>query len=124
MAYNPYQYPYYQYSPTPQTPQQTYYQLPQQTSNGSLLTVFIDREEDVNDYPVAAGTTVQLISFKLGKFYLKSTGTNGVPQPIRVFTFSEATPKSEIQNGQVTRDEFNALSSKIDKLLKELGGES
>lgn len=95
-------------------------QTQQQTS---LLTVFVDSESEVNDYPVAAGTTVQLISFKMGKFYLKSTATNGVPQPIRVFSFTEETAAPEIQNGAVSRDEFNALNAKLDKLIAELGGD-
>lgn len=122
MAYNPYA----QYYPTNyQTPvQQQYQPQMQQTNNGSLMTVFIDREEDVNDYPVAAGTTVQLISFKLGKFWLKSTATNGVPQPLRTFSFTEQTPPTKIQNDGVSRAEFDALNNKLDKLLKELGGES
>lgn len=122
MAYNPYA----QYYPTNyQTPvQQQYQPQMQQTNNGSLMTVFIEREEDVNDYPVAAGTTVQLISFKLGKFWLKSTATNGVPQPLRTFSFTEQTPPAKIQNDGVSRAEFDALNNKLDKLLKELGGES
>ena len=95
-------------------------QTQQQTS---LLTVFVDSEAEVNDYPVAAGTTVQLISFKMGKFYLKSTATNGVPQPIRVFSFTEETTAPEIQNGAVSRDAFDALNAKLDKLIAELGGD-
>lgn len=96
-------------------------QQPQQQT--SLLTVFVDSDAEVNDYPVAAGTTVQLISFKMGKFYLKSTATNGVPQPIRVFSFTEETKAPEIQNGAVSRDEFNALNEKLNKLIQELGGD-
>ena len=128
MAYNPYQTPAYTYNPTGYNGSQpyaygSYQQQPQQSNNGQLLTVFVNSEAEVNDYPVAAGTTVQLISFKMGKFYLKSTATNGVPQPIRVFRFEEETQAQEIQNGAVSRDEFDALNAKLDKLLKELGGE-
>ena len=88
----------------------------------NLLTVFVNSEAEVNDYPVGAGTTVQLISFPLGKFWIKSTATNGVPQPLRSFSFTEETAK-EIRNEVVSRDEFNALSEKLDTLLKELGGD-
>ena len=128
MAYNSYYqaYPAGTYNPIwSQNAYQPQVQQPaQQTSNGQLLTVFVDSEAEVNDYPVAAGTTVQLISFKLGKFWLKSTATNGVPQPVRVFSFKEETPAPKIQNGAVSREEFEALNTKLDKLLKELGGES
>ena len=126
--YAPYQsYPNGYYPPTNgtmnygQSNTSTTFQQPQQQT--SLLTVFVDSEAEVNDYPVAAGTTVQLISFKMGKFYLKSTATNGVPQPIRVFNFTEETKAPEIQNGAVSRDEFNALNEKLNKLIQELGGD-
>lgn len=122
--YNPYfpqtTYPTYT-QPVPNTQTSVPLQQPQQQT--SLLTVFVDSEAEVNDYPVAAGTTVQLISFKMGKFYLKSTATNGVPQPIRVFNFTEETKAPEIQNGAVSRDEFNALNEKLNKLIQELGGD-
>ena len=96
---------------------------PQQNS-GSIMTVFINSEDEVNSYPVAAGTTVLLLSFSCKKFWLKSTSTSGVPEAIRVFPFEETTsPQPSNQNG-VTREEFNALSSKIDKLINDLGGAS
>lgn len=130
---NPYYIPYTGYInpqyqstsyPAAQPPtQQTAVPLQQQGSNGNMLTVFVDTEAEVNDYPVAAGTTVQLISFKLNKFWLKSTATNGVPQPIRSFAFSEETPKIQNEPNSVTRQEFDDLNRKLDKLLKELGGE-
>ena len=133
MAYNPYQAPAYTYNQngynTYNPPYMNYAHgtqssvIPQNQNQGTLLTVFVDSEQEVNDYPVAAGTTVQLISFKMGKFYLKSTGTNGVPQPIRSFTFVEDEIKTNNQNDSVSRDEFNALNDKLDKLIAELGGD-
>lgn len=125
--YNPYQAPSYSYNPLGynQTVPGAQGSVPQLQSQQqtSLLTVFVDTEQEVNDYPVAAGTTVQLISFKMGKFYLKSTATNGVPQPVRIFNFTEETKAPEIQNGAVSRDEFNALNEKLNKLIQELGGD-
>ena len=116
-------YPYYA-SPYPSTPTAS----PQQQQS-SLLTVFVSSEEEVNMYPVAAGVTVLLISFNMRKFYLKSTGKNGVPEPLRVFNFDEEAAVSSVQtNNQneihfVTKDEFNSLSAKIDSLVEKLGGE-
>lgn len=95
-------------------------QQPQQNQSG-LMTIMVGSEEEMMNYPVAAGVTVLLISFNLGKFWLKSTSTNGVPQQPRIFTFDE---KTAVQQGPqtVTREEFDSLNSKIDKLLAELGG--
>ena len=128
--YNPYQ----TYNPyTVTTPPSSSTSVPQMPSSSmtvpqmqtsSLMAIFVDNFTEVNDYPVAAGNTVLLISFKLGKFYLKSTGTNGVPQPIRVFGFTEEENKIGYDSDSVSRAEFNALKDKLSKLLKELGGDS
>lgn len=96
----------------------------QPTTN--LMTIFVNTEEEVLNYPVAAGLTVLLISFNQNKFWLKSTSTNGVPQPLRVFPFTEETQSSNQvvnnQNDLVTRDEFRALNEKLEKLINDLGG--
>ena len=66
------------------TPYGQYYQnlMPQQptNSNSSLMTVLVSSEEEVNNYPVAAGMTVMLMDFAHKRFWLKSTAMNGVPQ--------------------------------------------
>ena len=118
--------PYYQ-TPTGmnfnQMPQ-TVVPLPQpQQTPGSIMTIFVSSEDEVKNYPVAAGVTVLLLSFNLKKFWLKSTSTNGVPETLREFPFEETTPKAPSNTG-VSREEFESLSKKLDKLLSELGGES
>lgn len=95
---------------------------PQQTP-GSIMTIFVNSEDEVRNYPVAAGVTVLLLSFNLKKFWLKSTSTNGVPESLREFPFEETTPKAPSNTG-VSREEFESLSKKLDKLLSELGGEA
>ena len=115
------------YNGYPQTQMNPYYQtaLPiqqqQQNTQSGLMTIMVSSEDEMINYPVAAGVTVLLISFNLGKFWLKSTSTNGVPQQPRVFEFTEKTTLQP-QVGAVTREEFNSLNSKIDKLIAELGG--
>lgn len=98
--------------------------LPQtQQTPGSIMTIFVSSEDEVKNYPVAAGVTVLLLSFNLKKFWLKSTSTNGVSESLREFPFEETTPKAPSNTG-VSREEFESLSKKLDKLLSELGGES
>ena len=95
----------------------------QQQASGNIMTIFIGSEEEANSYPVAAGTTVLLLCFQLKKFWLKSTSTSGVPEQLREFTFDEKTPTLTAR-GSVSRDEFDKLSAKIDKLINDLGGTS
>lgn len=99
--------------------------MPQQPQNnsGNIMTIFIGSEEEANSYPVAAGTTVLLLCFQQKKFWLKSTSTSGVPEQLREFSFDEKTPAPVAQGG-VTREEFDSLSKKIDKLINDLGGAS
>lgn len=120
-GYSPYT-PMYgvQHNQLPVQQQQT-----QTQQNAGLMTIFVNSEDEVNFYPVAAGLTVMLVSFNMGKFYLKSTGKNGVPEPLRVFSFNEETSLPQIQNGGtfVTRDELDNLSDKLNALIEKLGGD-
>lgn len=118
--------PYYQtpagmnFNQMPQTAV-PYQQQPQQTP-GSIMTIFVNSEDEVRNYPVAAGVTVLLLSFNLKKFWLKSTSTNGVPESLREFPFEETTPQTQPTGTGVSREEFDSLSKKIDKLIADLGG--
>lgn len=97
-----------------------------QQPQNSILTVFVNSEDEVNYYPVAAGVTVMLIAFNLKRFYLKTTGKNGVPEPLRIFDFDEViTVQPQNQNDNyATKDEMKAISDKLDKLISSLGGEN
>ena len=67
--------------------------------------------------------TVLLISFNLGKFWLKSTNTSGIPEPLRVFPFKEEKQdQAQSQNSMVTREEFAELAESVKKLISDLGG--
>ena len=114
---------YQSYQPMMQqlSPQQT-----QQQPSNSILTVFVNSEEEVNIYPVAAGVTVMLVCFSNHKFYLKSTSKTGVPEPLRIFPFTEETQiATENQNvgDYATKEEMRSLSDKLDKLIASLGGD-
>lgn len=96
---------------------------PQQTQQtGSIMMIQITNDDEVATYPVAAGTTVLLMNFNSKKFWLKSTSMSGVPEPLRKFTFSEEVTAQTVPSNGVSREEFDSLSKKIDKLLKDLGG--
>ena len=103
-------------------------QVAQPQTQNSILTIFVNSEEEVNFYPVAAGLTVMLVSFDLGKFWLKTTGKNGVPEPIRKFDFKEeiiaAPSQPQTDLNFATKDEMQLLSDKLDKLISSLGGDN
>ena len=75
--------PYYPYNIQP-----TYTQQAQQ-NDGTLMAIPVQGEAGANLYPVGAGNTVILIDFTEGKFWIKSTNVNGIPQKLRGFSFVE-----------------------------------
>lgn len=95
-------------------------QQPQVQASPNPMLILISSEDEMRNYPVAAGTTVILVAFNLGKFWLKATDTSGVPQAPREFTFVEKTP--EPPAAPITREEFTTLSEQVKKLIEELGG--
>lgn len=119
--YNYYQSPYYSTPPLNGTGFGYSATPAQQQLTPGLMTIMVSSEEEMKNYPVAAGTTVLLVAFNLDKLWLKTTDTGGVPQPIREFKITETSmPNTAV--GSVTRDEFSSLCSKVDKLIEELGG--
>lgn len=89
-----------------------------------IFTMFVQGEDLPNTYPVPLGTTGIFIDFSSKHFWVREN-PSGVPMPLRMFTFDEVITNPTPQNGSgsgVSREEFNALSSKLDKLLAELGG--
>ena len=115
------------YAPSPyqQTMQQPQYQV-QPTMNG-FLTIPVDGERDAQEYPVGAGCEVMLISFKEGKFWIKGTAKNGIPNPLRPYSFREDTEMvPQNQNGSiyVTKDELDSIRNKLNELIEKLGGDN
>lgn len=87
-------------------------------------------EADAKSRPVAAGHSVILMDSEESVFYIKTVDQSGMPQPLRIFDYKERKPQerstAEASNPPasdvVTREEFNALSEKVDRLFGE-GGE-
>lgn len=107
------------------------YQQPTQTLN-NFYTVLVNGEAGANAYPVASGNTVLLMDFNAGKFWLKSTNVNGIPQQLRCFSFKEEIRKPQaLSDSMVSREEFDTLSQNvisltesINKLINDLGGDN
>ena len=139
MPYNPYAYqmPTYYGQPMPdnlaQLRQGTGYQSPMmqqptaQTAQAAPSIIWVQGEEGAKAYMVAAGNSVLLMDSENSAFYIKSTDASGMPQPLRVFDYSERTasqkqPAQTVQKSKeeyVTRQEFNALTARFDALAAD-----
>ena len=94
MAYNNYMFPqgYYpaiipQYQQTvPQIQQNVPQQQAQPQNNG---IIWVQGEQAAKGYPVAPNQSVLLMDSEQSAFYIKSADNAGMPQPLRIFDYSE-----------------------------------
>lgn len=92
-------------------------QVPQQ---GNSMVVFINDDAEAMNYPIGPGYTVALVNANdqnNGKLFIRSSETNGMPKPARIFAIKEITPKQKDADS-VSREEFETLTS---KLTQEIG---
>lgn len=98
------------------------YQQPQQ----SAPIIWVQGEEGAKAYMVAAGNSVLLMDSENSVFYIKSTDASGMPQPLRVFDYTErgkqVPQKLETVDEFVTRAEFDALRARFDALTADKPG--
>lgn len=92
-----------------------------QQAQNQIMLVPVQGDGGAQMYPVAAGTTVALIDFDSGTFWLKTTAQNGLPQQMRKFEFKEIVQAPPADTSAVSREEFASLQEKMDKILEALG---
>ena len=114
-----------QYMQIPQMPQMQQTQN-QQSSNG---IIWVQGEEGAKAYMVAPGNSVLLMDSENSAFYIKSTDNSGMPMPLRIFDYVERNAKQQTQNIKpnveyVTRQEFDALSARINDIMANINNNS
>ena len=94
--------------------------MPPQQINGFSIYM-VGSEEEARRWPVLLNSTVWLMDANQSKFYIKSVDSAGMMSAFRSFSFTEDLPET-IQNGgdYVTKEEFNALSEKLEEVIKKL----
>lgn len=93
MAYNSYfpnnyQQPYY-----PQFQQYIPQQTTQQNTDNGII--WVSGIEGAKSYLVGAGKSVLLMDSESSVFYIKSTDMSGMPQPLRIFDYTERTAQQQ-----------------------------
>lgn len=104
-------------------PQQQAQQPMQQPAPQNQQIIWVQGEEGAKAYMVAAGNSVLLMDSETSTFYIKTTDNSGMPQPLRIFDYTErkAQQKQAVQEkaetkDYVTREEFDALAAKFETL--------
>lgn len=97
---------------------------PQQAPQNNSMVAFVNDEATAVNYPVNPGYTVAVINASdpnSMKMYLKSSQPNGMPNPTKVFSLTDITPKAE-GNDSVSRQEFDEFAQKVLAILESQKG--
>lgn len=95
-----------------------YMQQPAQQNNG---IIWVQGIEAMKSYPVNAGQSVLLMDAETSCFGIKTVDASGMPQPLRIFDYTERVQKAPESvpaatfdaSGFVTREEFEARIAQI-----------
>lgn len=106
---------------------QAAYPQQQQTAQQTAPIIWVQGEEAAKSYLCAPGNSVLLMDSEKSSFYIKTVDASGMPQPLRIFDYTERTaaqkhPEKEPEqksNNYVTRAEFDALSARFDALAAD-----
>ena len=109
---NPYQ-PQYNNPYQPYTPPVQNYNPQPDTS-----IIWVQGESGAKAYPVQNGKSVVLFDSESEHFFIKTADASGMPQPLRVFSYSETNENDmkalAIDTSQfITRDEFEEAIEKL-----------
>ena len=129
MAYNPY-YPSYYPNMNPYQAQQMPLggsQMPQnapQTSSNGIN--WVQGESAAKSYPVGSGQSVLLMDSEESVMYIKSVDSSGMPQPLRIFDYTERRgthPEGSQMplrgsGSYVMRDEYEEFKEDVRRALK------
>lgn len=120
MAYNNY---FPQYYPNPMMQQQAMpSQMPSNQQASASGINWVQGEQAAKSYPVASGQSVLLMDSEASVFYIKSTDQSGMPQPLRVFEYSERkadhSESPMIKQDFVSRAEFDEFKEDVKRSIK------
>lgn len=116
MAYNTY---FPQYYPNQVPMMQAQQQMPvgqptmpqnAQATSANGIT-WVQGEAAAKSFPVGAGQSVLLMDSEESVFYIKSTDQSGMPQPLRIFDYTERTAQHS-EAGVVKKADVDYVSRK------------
>ena len=101
-----------------------YIQNPAPVAAGSS-PIWVQGEAAARAYMVAAGSTVLLMDSEKPIFYLKTTDASGMPQPLRIFEYTEKNgddPKKAPADAEeyATKKDLMKIKAKVDIIMNRL----
>lgn len=100
---------------------------PQAQSQQNNPLTWVQGEAAAKAYPVASGQSVLLMDSEESTFYIKSTDTSGMPQPLRIFDYTERTAQKNeagiaksASSDYVSRSEFEEFREDVKRSIKRI----
>lgn len=91
---------------------------PMQMPQARQLTVTLVPDiSNVDGYPVNPGASMLFLDESMTTFKMRSRDPNGFPLPERIWKIKEVTPPSSSQLPYATKEEVEAINSKMDQVL-------
>ena len=84
--------------------------------------IWVQGEAAAKAYPVASGQSILLMDSEDSVFYIKSTDQSGMPQPLRIFDYSEKkSPNGDVKTKRSGKDGDDFISRKeIEEFQKDI----
>ena len=83
--------------------------------------MLVNSIEEAKTFPMGPSSSVLFMNYNMTDFLMRTTDPNGFPLTERSWSMTETTPKpAPVSGDYVTKDEFAALSKKIDELVSAL----
>ena len=89
---------------------QAAYPQQQQTAQQTAPIIWVQGEEAAKSYLCAPGNSVLLMDSEKSSFYIKTVDASGMPQPLRIFDYTERT---------AAQKQFDALAARFDALAAD-----
>lgn len=96
-------------------------QMPNYNTQSDSSIIWVQGESGAKAFPVQNGKSVVLFDSESEHFFIKTADASGMPQPLRIFSYSE-TNENEMKapgidtSNFVTREEFDAIKEEMNKL--------
>ncbi len=83
--------------------------------------IWVQGENGAKSYIVPANSTALLMDSESQRFYIKSVDGSGMPQPLRIYEYSEITAKQDPVPGPeyVTKAEFEKALADLRKAARD-----
>ena len=105
-----------------QTIPQIQQNAPQQAQPQNNGIIWVQGEQAAKGYPVAPNQSVLLMDSEQSAFYIKSADNAGMPQPLRIFDYSERKseqiPAQHPEQNFVTHTEFEEKLEELKSMIK------